>query len=217
MSLRTGFINWSARFNAMSLRERGLVFGALVAVLIVAWDGLLMKPLDRKKQTLNQQLESLQTNMNQLTASLTGENGGDPFTIALTKQRSLQESLAAVDAQLQTVAAGLIPPPRMVAALRDVIDRQRGLRLISLKNLPSQSLVPPVDPNQPPTAGPFVHPIEMVVEGDYLTVLKYLESVEALDWRFYWQSLELISTDYPANRVRIRLNSLSMDREWLGV
>ncbi|MBC7983568.1 MAG: MSHA biogenesis protein MshJ, partial [Candidatus Obscuribacterales bacterium] len=70
---------------------------------------------------------------------------------------------------------------------------------------------------QTASGGPYVHPIEMTIEGDYLTLLKYFQSIEALDWRFYWQSLELIKTDYPMNRVRVQLNSLSMDREWLGV
>ncbi|HTE39516.1 MAG TPA: hypothetical protein VK629_01730, partial [Steroidobacteraceae bacterium] len=65
--------------------------------------------------------------------------------------------------------------------------------------------------------GPFIHPLEIVVEGNYLDVLRYLQSVESLPWRFYWQALELKQTEYPTNRVRIRLNTLSMDKEWLGV
>jgi MSHA biogenesis protein MshJ len=55
------------------------------------------------------------------------------------------------------------------------------------------------------------------VEGGYLDVLNYLQKVEALPWRFYWQVLELKAAEYPLNRVRIRLNTLSMDKEWLGV
>jgi MSHA biogenesis protein MshJ len=231
LNVRAMTVNVSTRFTAMSLRERGLVFAALLAVLIVVWDSLLMKPLEQRKQALNQELQSVQENITQLASSLSGDGGGDSFTTALTQQQSLQQSLAAVDGQLQTLAAELIPPPRMVAALRDVLDHQQGLRLISLKNLPSYSLAP-ADPGTAAasaasistttlvpvsTTGPFVHPIEMIVEGDYLTVLNYLRAVEQLKWRFYWLSLDLNSTDYPKNRVRIMLNSLSMDRDWLGV
>jgi MSHA biogenesis protein MshJ len=226
LNIRAATLNFSTRFTAMSLRERALVSAALLAVLIVAWDTFLMQPLDHRKLALNQEMQSLQENISQLAANLSGGNGGDPFTSALIQQQALQQSLAAVDTQLQAVAADLIPPQRMVGALRELLDRQQGLRLISLRNLPSYSLAPAessaADNAAPNTvavaaSGPFVHPIEMVVEGDYLSVLNYLRSIEQLKWRFYWHSMELNSTDYPKNRIRIQLNSLSMDKEWLGV
>lgn len=217
MSLATTYTNVSARFDAMAIRERGLIALAVLAVLVLLWDATLMRPLEQKEQALSQELETMQTSMAQLTAALTGESGGDPLSLGLLQQQSLRESLAAADAQLQNVAAGLIPPSRMVQALRDVLNRQSGLRLVSLKNLPARSIAPSSDASRADSGAPFVHPIEMTLEGDYLTLLKYLQAVEALDWRFYWQSLELTTTEYPINRVRVQLNSLSMDRDWLGV
>ena len=49
----------------------------------------------------------------------------------------------------------------------------------------------------PPTAEselglpPFVHPIEIVIDGQYADILDYLEALEALPWKFRWSSLEL--------------------------
>jgi MSHA biogenesis protein MshJ len=215
MNLSASFVNLSTRFNAISLRERAMIFGALLAVLILAWDALLMQPLDKRKQALTNEMQEVQNSMAQLTSTLTAE-GGDPVMKGFAQQQMLQQSLAAADEQLQTMAAGLIAPPRMVAALRDMLERQQGLRLVALKNLPARALVPPTDPLQP-QHGPFIHPVEMTIEGDYLTLLRYLEAIESLPWRFYWQVLELQTIDYPHNRVRLRLNTLSMDAEWLGV
>jgi MSHA biogenesis protein MshJ len=48
-------------------------------------------------------------------------------------------------------------------------------------------------------------------------VLAYLHALESLEWRFYWRLLELESTAYPRNRVRIELSTLSLDRDWIGV
>jgi MSHA biogenesis protein MshJ len=59
--------------------------------------------------------------------------------------------------------------------------------------------------------------VELIVEGNYLDVLAYLHALEALPYRFYWRVLELKSTEYPVNRVRIELGTLSMDREWIGI
>jgi MSHA biogenesis protein MshJ len=71
--------------------------------------------------------------------------------------------------------------------------------------------------SRPASSGPYVHPVELVVEGNYLDVLAYLHALENLPWRFYWKILELQTTHYPTNRVRIELSTLSMDKDWIGV
>jgi MSHA biogenesis protein MshJ len=230
MKLPAGLINLNSRFNAMSLRERALIAAAALAILILAWDQLLMSPLHAEKQRLSAELEQTQKSLVTLTDSIQGRANDNPLAQAMEQQKSLREQLAAVDEQLQSESAGLIAPPRMLEALRDVLSRQSGLRLISMRNLPVTSLIapPPSDTAQgntqtqspaasQPMQGPYVHALELVVEGGYLDVLRYLQAVEALPWRFYWQALELRTVEYPMNRVRIRLNTLSMDKEWLGV
>jgi MSHA biogenesis protein MshJ len=186
-----------------------------------------MNPLRVRKQALSQEIETVQKSLSMLTQSIEGRANDNPMSVAMEQRKSLTESLAAVDAQLQSTSAGLIAPQRMLAALRDVLNDQQGLRLVSMRNMPVTSLLAPhvettVGANAsdaPPLAktGPYVHSLELVVEGSYLDVLRYLQSVEGLPWRFYWQVLELKTTEYPINRVRIRLNTLSMDKEWLGV
>jgi MSHA biogenesis protein MshJ len=69
----------------------------------------------------------------------------------------------------------------------------------------------------PASTGPYVHPVELVIEGNYLDVLAYLRALENLQWRFYWKVLELQTTHYPTSRVRIELSTLSMDKDWIGV
>lgn len=219
MSIGQSYYNLSSKFNAMSLRERAMVAAAVLAVIILAWDQFLMRPLGERKTQLSQEIETIQRNLKTLTDTIEGRAQGNPLSLAMEKKASLTQSLAAVDAQLQAESAGLIPPERMLEALRDVLETQRGLRLIGMRNFPVSSLATATDANGQPqaTSGPFVHSLELVVDGSYLDVLRYLEKVEALPWRFYWQVLELKSTDYPINRVRIRLNTLSMEKEWLGV
>lgn len=243
MNINASLINVGSRFNAMSLRERAMIAVALLALLVLLWDQMLMDPLRKREVQLSQEVEEVKKNLDTLTASIEGRANDNPFSVAMTQKRELTQSLAAVDAQLLSESAGLIPPQRMLAALRDVLDRQQGLRLVSMRNLPVTSLLPPpVNPNtpasntvidkslvytgassgkevRPPIAasGPYIHSLEIVVEGNYLDVLRYLQTIEGLPWRFYWQVLDLKTTEYPTNRVRLRLNTLSMEKEWLGV
>jgi MSHA biogenesis protein MshJ len=224
MSWDAALLNLKSRFDAMSLRERAMVAAAAFAVAILIWDQALMSPLRARQEKLMQELAVTQQSLATLTSTIEGSAQDNPLAQAMKQKRELTQAIAAVDSQLESESAGLIPPDRMLEALRDVLERQSGLRLLSMRNFPVSSLVAAsqagASPNGAPNTtlrGPYVHSLEFVVEGGYLDVLRYLQTIEALPWRFYWQVLELKAGEYPLNRVRIRLNTLSMDREWLGV
>lgn len=228
--------NWrraAVRFNQMSVRERLLIAAATLGVLVMLWTVAIMDPLQARERMLRDEMTSLQDSL----ANGTSADGvqGDALRNeeALARIETLNVELGRIDAELASKSAGLIPPERMVQAIQDVLRHQRGLKLISLHNQPMAPLVPavPADPNaatsdadgnaEPAASvvdhGPFVHPVELIVEGSYLDVLRYLQALEASPWRFYWKVLELRTERYPINRVRIELTTLSMDKEWVGV
>lgn len=220
MSVRGKLVDLSAKFNGLSVRERILVASATLAAVIMTWDIALMSPLAARERALTQELESIQKTMNAL-AGTQGEDGPDATAAALQQERSVQTALDAANLQLASAASGLIAPERMIEVVQDVLTRQRGIRLISLKNKPVLSLVEnvPSDGENPSEAstGPYVHPFELIVEGNYLDVLSYLRELEGLPWRIYWKRLELETLEHPTNRVRIELSTLSMDKAWIGV
>jgi len=141
----------------------------------------------------------------------------DPTLVAQREETRLKAQLAEINTQLAAKSAGLIPPERMVQVIHDVLSRQHGVTLVSLHNSPVTTLVPEAADHAAQSGGPYVHPVEIVVEGTYLDVLAYLQALESLEWRFYWRLLELESTAYPRNRVRIELSTLSLDKDWIGV
>lgn len=209
-----------ARFNRLSLRERGLIAGGLVAVLVMGWDAAMMEPVRKREVAATAELKSIADSTAALEAA-SDANAPDPTEQALEQERSLRAALERVNGELASASAGLIPPERMVDVIHDVLNRQRGVRLVSLRNRPVESLAASAqtDPAQSTAllTGPYVHPVELTIEGGYLDVLAYLEALEALPWRLYWKVIEIETRDYPLNRARIELSTLSMDKEWLGV
>ena len=94
----------------------------------------------------------------------------DPVIAAALRNRALQERLAALEAELNSAAQGYVPPERMTEMLRELLAAQQGLKLVSLANLPVESLSQPAGakPGAPiaiDDRGPFLHPVEMVVAG----------------------------------------------------
>jgi MSHA biogenesis protein MshJ len=220
----------ASKFDRLSLRERALLFGAALAVVITAWNATLMDTLTIKERTLNTEVSALQISLAATSHATANLIESDPTTRALARLQERQGALDAINARLVAESAGLIPPAQMVQVIRDVLGRQDGLVLVSLKNLPMTSLAPAASPQAggdsssegpaaapPVESGPYLHPVEVVVEGSYLDVVSYLHALEALPWHFYWRVLELETRSYPKNRVRIELSTVSMDKEWIGV
>jgi MSHA biogenesis protein MshJ len=232
MKLPAALEKLTYRFNHLSIRERALVCAATVVGLGMLWTLAMLDPLTAKQNYLASELASLQESISNATQNMEASAAADPVTASLKKEKQLQLSLEDINAQLASKSAGLIAPENMVQVIHDVLSREHGVRLISLHNKPVESLVPAPPKSKAtaaadadtstlapatPIAGPYVHPVELIVEGEYLDVLAYLHALEALPWRFYWKQLELESTAYPMNRVRIELSTLSMDKDWIGV
>jgi len=206
-----------ARFDALSLRERALVAGACLIGMVLLWFAAVLDPATVRQRSLSAELSTLQQSIQLTTQTIQETADTDPTLIAQREETRLKAQLADINTQLAAKSAGLIPPERMVQVIHDVLSRQHGVTLVSLHNSPVTTLVPEAADHAAQSGGPYVHPVEIVVEGTYLDVLAYLQALESLEWRFYWRLLELESTAYPRNRVRIELSTLSLDKDWIGV
>ncbi len=221
-----------ARFDRMTFRERALIAVAALTVVIMGWTLASFDPIVARRASMYGELNMMEQQMASSVQAMADAAMANPSSAALAKEAQLRQQLAQINAKLASKSGGLIPPERMVQVIQDVLAGQRGVTLISLHNKPVTTLTPPdakVSETFVPTAasaqaataaantGPFVHPVELVIEGRYLDILAYLHALEALEWRFYWKLLELETTRYPTNRVRIELNTLSMDKDWIGV
>jgi MSHA biogenesis protein MshJ len=215
------------RLDRQSLRERALVFGAGVALIYMAWQMLLMDPLTRRAHVAEQHLTDLRQRVEAADAASTAA-AQNPAIAAAMRNQALKQRLAQVDTLLAEAARGYVSPDRVAELLRELLASQHGLTLISLRNMPVESLSRPAAaaealPGSAAAApdavdrGPFLHPVELVVEGDYLSVVAYLQALEQLPWRMHWERLELKVGTYPANRVRIVIGALSLSRDWMSV
>jgi MSHA biogenesis protein MshJ len=213
------------RLDALTLRERVLIFGAGVTLVYIAWQTLLMDPLAARAKSAQQHLEEVRQQASAIDKIGTASSQ-DPAVAAALRNRALGERLTALDREINSTAQGYVAPQQMNELLRALLADQHGLKLISLTNLPVESLSQPESPNSAGKAansiaagdrGPFLHPVEIVVEGDYASVVAYLRAVEGLQWRIHWRKLELVAGQYPVNRVTLVIGALSLSPDWMSV
>lgn len=206
------------KFDRLSLRERLFVQAAILVVLVGCLNVLLITPVDVHRKALLQEVTDLGSQIALTDSGVEAAISADPSTSVVGQLQTLQKQLQGIDSQLLAQSAGLVPPEHMADAIQDVLRLQHGVALISLRNLPPTRL-----PAEKPTenAGedrrPYVHTIELIVEGRYLDVLDYVQALEKLPWHFYWKHLEITATHYPTNRVRLELATLSPDGDWMGL
>lgn len=199
------------RVDAMSLRERALLAGALFAVLFLAWDAFLMRPLNALQDARSGQIESLQEQVNDLNRAIQETVAGtvtDPDTEARRQLAELHTTMTGLDERLTRLTRDLVDPAQMPDVLERLLANNAGLELVSMRNLEARSIG---------NGAYFQHGIELEIEGGYNAVLGYLQALERLQWRFMWGSVELVVDVHPRSRTRIVLHTLSLHEGLLGV
>ena len=204
-----------ARIDALTLRERLLVLGTAVAVLFSIWYLSFLQPLAQRADTDRKELESLSARIDSANETLevqvlqlagAGNEGR-------TQLQGIHARIDRLNEQIGDYAAELIDPAEMAQVLEGLLRKQQNLRLVNMRNLGGEALVISEEPG---AAVFYKHGLEIEIEGSYRACVDYLEAVEALPWRFYWQVLELNADEFPTNQIRIEVSTLSMDEEWIG-
>lgn len=206
------------RLDGLSLRERALVFVAALAVLFGIWFNLVLAPveargeaMDRRAQALRQQLEQL-NERSRLVAERLAQNPNR----ALERERTrLQARLETIDGDLRERTGAYVGPDQMARLLQNLLSDRRGLNLMALENTGPRrvQLEGDAEASMVPI---YRHGVVLEFEGRFGEVVNYLNAVKALPWRFLWKRLEYEVTEYPAARVRLELETLSAEEDWIG-
>ena len=203
-----------AKVDKMDLRERLLVFTTGLMLVGSIWYMGLMEPLNKQIKNNRTEITAVQQRIDSTNQSLEiqarAASGG---SIGYQEQFALiQRRLEELNEQLGGYTAELIGPGEMARVLQGMLREQANLRLIRMTNLAPEAL----SMNQDADAIFYKHGLEFEFEGGYFACLEYLKEIEDLPWRFYWQILELEVLEYPQNRIRLEISTLSPHEEWIG-
>ncbi len=222
MSIKERIGALQGRIDALTLRERGILFIALATLLFVLIDSTLIGPQERQQKQLLGNISKVRSEITQLEqqkVEIIRHHSEDPNAAELAQLASLQLAANQVDEQIKGAIEGLVEPREMARALEGVLKEQHQLSFIRISNLGATPLldVAAEDDQSKAEAGIYKHTMRIELEGSFGHSLDYLRTLEQLPWKFHWESVELEVIEYPQVRVVITVNTLSLSEGWIGV
>lgn len=216
---------WGDKFAARSLRERGLMAGAAVAVVVMLFDSLALNPLAVQYKRLAGQLAETRTTIKAGEQALaSGREVIDPDEVKRRYRDGLRKQIAEIDTKLQGLQKQLVPPDQVTKLLEGVLTRDRGLALVSLRKLPVQQFeaagaAPKNDAKgaQANVRSIYQHSFEIEIEGSYGELHGYLAHLEKLPWQLFWGKATLDAGKHPRLKLVLTVHTLSMNKVWLVV
>ncbi len=208
----------SSQIEAMTIRERVIVLCASVIGIVFIWVQFVYTPLQERHKKASRSVSSLaqqEVDFSARQAELTQRLTEDPNRELRTQRDGLEKQLVVMKNQIERQLSGLIPPEKMADVLRSMLNQQEKLTLVNVKNLPVEPFNKPLNESDE-GSGLFSHGMELVLEGEYFDVLEYIQRLESLKG-FNWLMMNYEVLDYPKARVTVKINTLSLEEDWIGV
>lgn len=198
------------RVDAMELRQRVMLLVACLALLFFVADTLAIQPVMKQQMASHQAITDLELKLELLrerSGLLSGPSGGG--TTPLHDEMLAQ--LAMLDKQIQERIGGLLAPAHAVKVLEQVLEQEQGLNLLEVDagSQPLTGVELPGEENLP-AAGIGRYQLQLQLEGSYLATLRYLQALENLPWKFFWESVDYQVTSHPTARITLDLYTLGL-------
>lgn len=219
-------LKWAERIDAMTLRERAIVFAASALVLLFLFFALVANPMNDRMRAMTRDLQrkvaDTRVLQEQVQAAINAPDD-DPDAPRRTQIAELKARIVAADAQLAEHQRGMVPPERIPHLLEEMLRRDRRLELVALRSLPTVELFTDQAATSEPAAPKrdaikvYRHGVEVTLSGGYFELLRYLDALERLPYRMFWKDIDVAATDYPRITMKLTVYTLSFERNWVVV
>jgi MSHA biogenesis protein MshJ len=225
--LKLTLLGYADRVDALSLRERVMVFLAVAAVLFLGYNTLLLEPLLVRQKTVSDGLQQRQSEVNaieQQIQALLQRRSDDPDAANRISQMQLKQQIGDLDKQLLERQSRLVPADRMVRLLESMLRENRRLQVVTFRSVPpvelgSKAGAPAAAASNPGRALPsdrglYRHGIELALRGSYPDLLSYVSALEHYQDKFYLGASTLSANSVDAT-LTLNLYTISLSSAWV--
>lgn len=242
--MKAQWLKISEAFNAYTQRERVIIAMLILVVFYGVFEVAFFSPANKQRAALKTRMDAAQLEIKKLSAQelvLAQALTNDPNTAKKLEIERLELRTIELDKNLQKLSVGLIPAEKLPEALHDVLEKMDSLRLVAMETLAPTKLQletaksleeegeeeedkaiakakgEALPPKEIENVGVFKHAVLVSVEGKYFDVVQYLQALEQLPWKIYWEGLDYQVNKYPKAKITIEVYTLSTDKGVLGV
>ena len=219
----------SAKVDALSLRERAMVFVAAGAAILFVVYSVMLGPLFAKKAALTSQIAQVRNNITGIDGEISAKLQGfslDPDVSNRARLAKVKADIESLGGSLRALEQGLVAPEKIAPLLEAILARNGRLALVSMKTLPATAVAETSDtPATAPATAPasaqaqpallYRHGVQVTVRGNYLDMINYMHALETMPTQLLWSSAALEVEEYPDSRLTLTLHTLSLDRKWM--
>ena len=221
----------AGRIDALTLRERAIIFAMAAAFIIFLAFFLVLNPSYAKQRQMLQEMTALQDQTAGVEAEIAATfaaHTADPDAVERARLVGIRAQSQALSAALMAMQQGMVPPERMTQLLGRMLRSHGGLRLKSMRSLgesnPAAALAPvaapaPVTATGAPAAPPpqllHRHGVELVVQGNYNDMVSYMAALENMQGQIFWGQASLKVETYPNATLTLIVYTINLDKKWL--
>jgi MSHA biogenesis protein MshJ len=209
--MKAFWIQQARRINALTLRERVIMFASLAVALGALADALVLSPQINAQKAMATQLRGQNAELDGLRAQLASLRGPGAADTPLARlQRSLADARterAEVDAEITRRSSAEGGAALLPELLERVLRRHERLTLLRLATAAAEP------PRNGQAASLPLQGVDLHVSGSYGDLASYLAEIETAMPGLRWSELQLSSqTQPPVLKVRVYLQAQPGDR-----
>lgn len=215
---------YAKRFDAQTTRERCIIAIAVIVSVCFLWWAYYADPQAaqlKKKQEENQRIQAEVESTRAIVRDIRQRIAAGVHQEKENQLARLQQELESVEESLRVKTVELIDPEKMFTLMNELVYRDSKLTLLNLKRREVKPAIPEEEgeaeegtSNEP---GIYRHVLEIEFSGKYLDILRYMQTLEALDWKLLWDEIEIANQEYPTMTVKVVMSTLSTRKEWVGI
>ena len=225
----------ATRVDALTLRERVMLFAAVAAAYIFLMYFFGLGPMFAKQDLLRTQIVQQQNNLEGIDNEIRDKVLAaqvDPDAPARARALEVRGQVEALATSLRAMQNGLVPPERMAPLLDTILRSNARLQMVSMRTLPVEPVMgaaqrqgavadaagaaPVAAPAVPVAAGSlYRHGVEVTVRGNYLDMVGYMAALESMPTQLFWGRAQLEAETWPHSRLTLTLYTLSLDAKWM--
>lgn len=229
--MKARLTRWSTRIDALTLRERVLLFAAAAASIIFVVYFFGLGPMFAKQEQLRARIVQQQNNLEGMDNEIREKVEAaqvDPDAPTRARIAAARAQLDGLATSLRAMQNGLVAPERMAPLVDSILRANGRLQLVSLRTLPVEPVLGAAKPQAVPAAATaeaqtvnkpdallYRHGVEVTVRGNYLDMIGYMAALEAMPTQLFWGRAQLEAETWPASRLTLTLYTLSLDAKWM--